>query len=113
MAWSCCSGRYRINSVPRPRSSSPPMVSCAASQFSQRASMSNDPAVGLIAGKHILVVEDDYFVAADIACELAALGAVIIGPVGSLGAALALLAERAAQVDAASLDVNLHGELVY
>jgi len=62
-------------------------------------------------GKRILVVEDEYMLASDIARFLEAHGAAIIGPVGRVRAALDLVAEQ--QPDAAVLDVNLHNEPVY
>lgn len=60
----------------------------------------------------ILVVEDEYFVAADLAQALKGAGAEVVGPVPTDGEALALLASGA-QVDGAVLDINLRGELVY
>lgn len=60
----------------------------------------------------ILVVEDEYFVAADLAHALTGAGAEVVGPVPTDGEALALL-DSGAQVDGAVLDINLRGELVY
>lgn len=60
----------------------------------------------------ILVVEDEYLIAADLAAQLEKTGARILGPVGRLDAALAMLG-REARVDGAVLDVKLYDERVY
>lgn len=65
---------------------------------------------GSLAGKRILVVEDEYFIASDLRDALSLEEAVIIGPVGDLEAGLSL-AEQS--VDAAVLDVNLEGAVSY
>ena len=65
----------------------------------------------VLAGKRILVIEDDYLVGQE---TLAALGAVdceVIGPVTTLKQAL--LAARGEDFDAAVLDINLDGEMVW
>ncbi|WP_372425999.1 response regulator [Salinarimonas chemoclinalis] len=59
----------------------------------------------------ILVVEDEYFIADDLAQALAAEGAEVIGPVGDPREALALIARE--RIDRAVLDINLRGELVF
>lgn len=63
-------------------------------------------------GRRLLVVEDEYFIAEDIRVILERHGATVVGPVGELAEARALLAcgER---IDAAVLDINLHGETVF
>ncbi len=63
-------------------------------------------------GRHVLVVEDEYMLADALAGGLADAGAIVLGPVGSLPKTLSLI-ENAAAIDAAVLDVNLSGELVY
>lgn len=60
----------------------------------------------------ILVVEDEYFVAADLAQALAAAGTAVIGPVSTEDEALALL-DAGERIDGAVLDINLRGEMVY
>lgn len=60
----------------------------------------------------ILVVEDEYFVAADLALALARVGAQVVGPVSTEEEALALL-DAGERIDAAVLDINLRGEMVY
>lgn len=62
--------------------------------------------------RRILVVEDEYLIADLLASGLADAGAIVLGPVGSLGDALELIGQGAV-IDAAVLDVNLGGEMVY
>lgn len=61
---------------------------------------------GSLAGKRILVVEDEYFIASDLARAFKAEGAIVVGPVGDLARGLRLAEES---LDAAVLDVNLEG----
>jgi CheY-like chemotaxis protein len=63
-------------------------------------------------GRCILVVEDDFVLAEDIRDELEDLGAEVLGPVARVGAALDLLSAEG-QPDAAILDINLAGEMVF
>jgi CheY-like chemotaxis protein len=65
-----------------------------------------------LSGRRILVVEDDYMIAADLALSLQGLGVSVIGPAGSVDDALALAASGPAP-DAAVLDVNLGVEKVF
>jgi CheY-like chemotaxis protein len=60
-------------------------------------------------GRRVLVVEDEYFVADDIARALEKLGAVVVGPLASRDEALALFASQT-PVD---VDINLRGEAIY
>jgi len=64
-----------------------------------------------LAGKRILVVEDEFFIADDLERELAAVGAEIVGPAATIDRAAALV--DAGGLDAAVLDVNLRGSTVY
>jgi CheY-like chemotaxis protein len=57
----------------------------------------------------ILVVEDEYLLADELALELADEGAVVLGPAPSVKRALGLL-EGDASLDGAILDLNLGGE---
>ena len=72
------------------------------------------PALGLpsLRGRRVLVVEDEYLLADDLREALEAAGAEVVGPVGTVTEALDLLA-RGPAPDAALLDVNLQGEMVY
>lgn len=63
-------------------------------------------------GRSVLIVEDDFFIAAELADALTEAGAVILGPAGSLAEALDLIT-RGACMDAAVLDVNLRREKIY
>lgn len=65
-----------------------------------------------LGGRRILVVEDDYAIASDLALALEELGAVVLGPVGSVGDALALMG-REPSIEAAVLDINLGSERAY
>ena len=63
-------------------------------------------------GKLILVVEDEYLLADDLGATLREAGAEVLGPVASVAAALALIGQSDV-IDAAVLDVNLSGEMVF
>ena len=60
----------------------------------------------------ILVVEDEYFLADDVARTLRRAGAAVVGPVARVVDAEALIV-TGVRIDAAVLDVNLTGEAVY
>ncbi len=66
---------------------------------------------GALAYRRVLIVEDEYFLADDMAQVLQRFGAHVVGPVPSIDKALALLADE--PVDAAVLDINLRGQTVY
>jgi CheY-like chemotaxis protein len=61
--------------------------------------------------RHVLIVEDEYFIADDIAQVLEQAGAAVVGPAPTRETALALLASE--RIDIAVLDIVLHGELVF
>jgi DNA-binding response OmpR family regulator len=65
-----------------------------------------------LAGRKVLVVEDEYFLADDVAKGLEANGAEVIGPVGDKDDALDLI-EDSEGLDAAVLDLNLRGEMAF
>jgi CheY-like chemotaxis protein len=73
--------------------------------------MSANPQPSLT-GRRVLVVEDEYFLADDLAQAVAQLGAEVIGPVPTREEALALLA-AAGKVDLAVLAINLEDEAVF
>jgi DNA-binding NtrC family response regulator len=62
-------------------------------------------------GAKVLVVEDEYFIATDIVRALDAAGGEAVGPAGSIDQAKSLLQHQ--HVDAAILDLNLHGEMAF
>jgi CheY-like chemotaxis protein len=68
--------------------------------------------LGEIRGRRILVVEDEYLIALDLAQRLEDLGAMVIGPAARADDAIRLLTVDP-QIDAAVLDVHLGGENVY
>jgi DNA-binding NtrC family response regulator len=65
-----------------------------------------------ISGCRVLVVEDEYMLADELTTELGDAGATVLGPVGTLEDATALLRVEE-HVDGAILDVNLRGEMVF
>ncbi len=62
-------------------------------------------------GLRVLIVEDEYFLAQDLADRFQSLGAEVFGPACTVAEAL-MLAGRGG-IDGAVLDVNLRGERVY
>ncbi len=67
----------------------------------------------LLAGRRILIVEDDFLVARVLVDLLEDAGAQIAGPIGSLDEAIRFLESDMQPLDAAVLDVNLHGRKSY
>jgi CheY-like chemotaxis protein len=63
-------------------------------------------------GMRLLIVEDEYLIALDLAVALEEHGASVLGPVGSVADALALIASEDT-LDAAVLDINLGRERVW
>lgn len=68
--------------------------------------------VSTLQGRCVLVVEDEYMIACELSEELSTNGAEVIGPVGTVDGARALLDSRG-RIDAAILDINLRGEYVF
>jgi CheY-like chemotaxis protein len=64
-----------------------------------------------LADRRVLVVEDEYFVAQQIARAFRELGAQVLGPVPTSEAAIAIAREK--QVDAAVLDIHLREGTAY
>lgn len=62
-------------------------------------------------GKRIVVVEDDYLLATDMCRDLRASGAVVLGPAPTPFYAQQLI--RRNNIDAAVLDIRLHGTTVF
>ena len=61
-----------------------------------------------IAGKRVLLVEDETLVAMMVEDMLTEIGATVVGPASTLADALSLA--EGADLDAAVLDINIHGE---
>lgn len=59
----------------------------------------------------ILIVEDEYYLAADLAQALTALGAQIVGPVATVADAQLMLDRQ--HIEGAVVDVNLRGEMSF
>jgi DNA-binding response OmpR family regulator len=74
--------------------------------------MSHIDKEGPLSGRRVLVVEDEYFLADDIARALAALGVQTIGPYAEVDEATQAV-DRDVAIDAAIMDVNLREELVF
>lgn len=66
----------------------------------------------IFGGKRILLAEDDYFIVMQMVQDLERSGAQVIGPIPSVEKALERL-EKLANIDAAILDINLQGNLVF
>jgi CheY-like chemotaxis protein len=64
-----------------------------------------------LAGKRILIVEDEPVIAANLAFEVAAEGGEAIGPVATADAALDLITNT--DLDGASLDIKLMGKMTF
>jgi DNA-binding LytR/AlgR family response regulator len=67
---------------------------------------------GALGGLHILIAEDEYLIATDMAASFEAMGAHILGPVASVRDALDV-AERAADLDGAVVDIRLRGGMAF
>jgi CheY-like chemotaxis protein len=66
--------------------------------------------VSPLAGKRILLVEDEVLIAAMVTDMLAGLGATVLGPATTIEAGLALAGSES--FDAAVLDINVRGERI-
>src|SRR5687768_16270008 len=66
---------------------------------------------GVLAGKSILVVEDEMLVALEIERVLSAAGSKVLGPVASISEATTIIETQS--VDLALLDINVRGEFIY
>ncbi|WP_119270599.1 response regulator [Taklimakanibacter deserti] len=65
----------------------------------------------LLKNKRVLIVEDQYLIAADLSRTLTRLGGVVVGPVASSEAAREQLAKS--DIDLAFLDINLDEQMVF
>jgi CheY-like chemotaxis protein len=64
-----------------------------------------------LAGCRVLVLEDEYYIAADLEAALSSAGAEVVGTIGELSKALEQVAHDA--FDIAVVDINLRGESAY
>jgi CheY-like chemotaxis protein len=67
---------------------------------------------GPLAGRRVLVIEDEYFLADDIARALRELGARVLGPIGELEEAMSLI-DGDVSIDGAVVDINLRSDMVF
>jgi CheY-like chemotaxis protein len=65
-----------------------------------------------LSGLRILVAEDEFMIATDLARELADAGATVLGPTASLEKTLQLI-EAESSIDASILDINLQGDMIF
>lgn len=63
-------------------------------------------------GRRVLIVEDEYLLAEDLRMTLERFGAEVLGPVPSVGEAMATVADHP-DLDGAVLDMNLRGNMVF
>ncbi|HEY0335246.1 MAG TPA: response regulator [Stenotrophomonas sp.] len=68
-------------------------------------------AINVLEGRRVLVAEDEYTIAVFLSDYLEEKGVEVVGPVGSLLDAIDLVGRQ--PLDAALLDINLGGDLVY
>lgn len=65
----------------------------------------------LFYGKCVLIVEDEFMIAQDTRRALETFGATVVGPASNVEDGLRLVQSQ--KIDAAILDINLDGDLVY
>lgn len=70
-----------------------------------------NPMLNRLTGKQVLVVEDEYLLAQDIASHLARHGVAVVGPVGTVFEAQRLA--EGCNIDCAIIDLQLRGETAY
>ena len=66
-----------------------------------------------LAGKRILIIDDEYALATELTQLFECQGAIVVGPAGTVKSATALVAREGTCLDAAILDINLRTERVY
>jgi CheY-like chemotaxis protein len=86
---------------------------CAGPDVSGGFNVVTPPQGRPLEGLRILVVEDEYAVAADLTWWLEDGGAQVVGPAPTIEDALILIEAHGAALDRAMLDVNLRGEKVF
>jgi DNA-binding response OmpR family regulator len=65
-----------------------------------------------LAGRRVLIIEDEYFIADDITRAIASLGADVIGPVADVEEARRIL-DAGTRIDGALLDINVRNEMIF
>jgi CheY-like chemotaxis protein len=65
-----------------------------------------------LAGRRILLVEDDYFIMDAMTSALESNGVTVVGPAARVEDALQLI-DAAGHIDGAVIDINLNGDLAY
>jgi CheY-like chemotaxis protein len=73
----------------------------------------SEPQNGPLRGRRLLIVEDNYLIAADLAWQLESSGADFVGMAGSVSEAHALIEAEGDVLDGAILDVNLGSEQAF
>jgi DNA-binding response OmpR family regulator len=73
--------------------------------------MTMERAAAPLAALHVLVVEDNYFIATEMCRALRAAGAEIVGPARDLETGMAAIRDE--RIDCAVLDINLHGLMAF
>lgn len=69
------------------------------------------PVRSALRGARVLIVEDEFFLADDLAAALREEGAEVLGPAGTLAEAESLVDDDA--LDCAIVDMNLRGDMAY
>lgn len=73
--------------------------------------MTRAPTSSRLAGRRVLIVEDRYLIAAELADDVARMGCTVVGPAPDVASGARLAQEQDVQM--ALLDVNLDGEMVF
>ena len=66
----------------------------------------------ILQGRRILIVEDEYLLAAELEMELLDAEAIVLGPFGTVATAIEFIGTQQ-EIDGAILDVNLRGEMIF
>ncbi|MCJ8056919.1 response regulator [Shinella curvata] len=66
-----------------------------------------------LSGRTYLILEDEYLIASDLLIILEGAGAKVYGPISDVRNALEILKGTSLTLDAAVLDINLAGDMVY
>lgn len=82
---------------------------CRSPDDNRFSAVGSDPAFLPLAGRSILLVEDELVVAMDLQYALEDVGAKVIGPFDRLPKAESAVNDATLSVDAAILDLDLHG----